>query len=1117
MRLVDRDGQCEALAALLEGAAGGCGGAVLLRGAPGHGKTALLGRLVVMAEGAGFRCLVVEADALPEVAEVAAGGGALLVAVDDAGGADVGALFDLVAWARRTTAVLALTDLPRLPDDDPLGAVARTPGALVLDLPPLRPETTAALLGGSPWPVTGGNPALVRGLAHDLVAGEAGPGAAYRAALAGVLDRCGAEVAAVAHATAVLTGPAVGLLTAPAAALPAGLRAAPTAALLTAPAAVLPGGVLPGAALPDGAHPAAGPGEACEGTAPAGEALSAAVRPGEACPGTALPDGVLPGVASPGGAFPAADVLGGPFPAAVRSAAALPDWALPAAVRPGEACPGTALPTDAPPGAAPPGGALPDGGARPLTSGEVGVRQGGVGPVAPGRAGASPGGAEPLVPGPVSGVRADPAGGDGASAFGRVAADHVVPAGVRPRASSDPAAPVDLVADLLGRAPASVVDARARLAGAGLDRADPAAVLDVLPAARRAELHLRAARTLHERGESPAVVADHLVTAGLPAPAWAVDVLVAAADHALAADDVPTAVARLAAAHRRDDADQPRAVPPRAVPDPPVAAHRCGCADRTAAPAERRTSPEAAAVAGPALTARLARARWQLNPAAALCHLDPLADALAADPDALAPRDAAALVRQLVWHGRTTAAGRVLAALRAREHAAELPDLETWLSLACPPLTASRRPTTLHASAPHTSAPRTSAHPTPLAPPPSRVDPWLREAASLVGGFALGDQRRAAAEAAHYLRHAHLSHTSPWSEEPALLALLALVRADRAADADRACARLLDEARARRAPTWVASFAAAASVIALRLGDLAGAAGHARAALDAVPSHGWGASVGLPLGSLILADTLRGRRREAGRHVTAPVPDALFDGPAAPHYLHARGHHHLASGRDHAALADFLACGDLLRSWGLDLPGLAPWRTGAAEAWTRLGNHDRARRLVFDQLATTGADAGRPRALALRALAPLSPPTRRPHLLAEAADALERCGDRYELAATLACLGAAHHALGDHRRARAVLRRAWHLARACGARPLCARLEPDAADPVEHDTSGLTGSERKVAALAVTGLTNRQIAEKLFVTPSTVEQHLTRVFRKLRVTHRADLPTTLHADLTTPA
>ncbi|AXX30573.1 AAA family ATPase [Actinosynnema pretiosum subsp. pretiosum] len=1058
MRLVDRDGQCEALAALLEGAAGGCGGAVLLRGAPGHGKTALLGRLVALAEAAGFRCLVVEADALPEVAEVAAevadGGGALLVAVDDAGGADVGALLDLAAWARRAPAVLALTDLPRLPDDDPLGAVARTPGALVLDLPPLRAETTAALLDGTPWPVTGGNPALVRGLARDLAAGEAGPGAAYRAALAGVLDRCGAEVAAVAHASAVL------------AVLPAG------------PAAALPGGLLPGAALPHGA--------------------------------------------------------------------------LPAAARPGVVCPDTALP----------GGALPDGGARPLASGAAGVRQGGVVPLAPGRTGASPGGAEPLLLGPASGVGGDPAGGDGTSASGRMAADHVVPGGARLRAPSGPAAPVDLVADLLGRAPASVADARARLVGAGLDRADPAAVLDVLPAARRAELHLRAARTLHERGESPAAVADHLVTAGLPAPAWAVDVLVAAADHALAADDVPTAVDRLAAAHRRDEADPPRGVHPRGVPDPAVAARRCGCADRTAAPADRRTSPEPtalsepAAVVGPALTARLARARWQLNPAAALCHLDPLADALAADPAALAPRDAAALVRQLVWHGRTAAAGRVLAALRAREHAAELPDLETWLSLACPPLAASRRtafshtafshsaarhgsalhpnalhpnalhPGALHPNAPHTSASRTAAHQrgtphpaalNPTTPPSSRVDPWLREAASLVGGFVLGDQRRAAAEAAHYLRHAQLSHTSPWSEEPALLALLALVRADRAVEADRACARLLDEARSRRAPTWVASFAAAASVIALRLGDLAGAAGHARAALDAVPAHGWGAGVGLPLGSLILADTLRGRRREAGRHVTAPVPDALFDGPAAPHYLHARGHHHLASGRDHAALADFLACGDLLRSWGLDLPGLAPWRTGAAEAWTRLGNHDRARRLVFDQLATTGADAGRPRALALRALAPLSPPTRRPHLLAEAADALERCGDRYELAATLACLGAAHHALGDHRRARAVLRRAWHLARACGARPLCARLEPDAADPVAHDTSGLTGSERKVAALAVTGLTNRQIAEKLFVTPSTVEQHLTRVFRKLRVTHRTDLPTTLHADLTTPA
>jgi DNA-binding CsgD family transcriptional regulator len=52
----------------------------------------------------------------------------------------------------------------------------------------------------------------------------------------------------------------------------------------------------------------------------------------------------------------------------------------------------------------------------------------------------------------------------------------------------------------------------------------------------------------------------------------------------------------------------------------------------------------------------------------------------------------------------------------------------------------------------------------------------------------------------------------------------------------------------------------------------------------------------------------------------------------------------------------------------------------------------------------------------------------------------------------------------------------------------------------------LSDAERRVAALAVQGHTNRQIARKLHITISTVEQHLTRSYRKLNVSRRGDLP-----------
>jgi DNA-binding NarL/FixJ family response regulator len=47
------------------------------------------------------------------------------------------------------------------------------------------------------------------------------------------------------------------------------------------------------------------------------------------------------------------------------------------------------------------------------------------------------------------------------------------------------------------------------------------------------------------------------------------------------------------------------------------------------------------------------------------------------------------------------------------------------------------------------------------------------------------------------------------------------------------------------------------------------------------------------------------------------------------------------------------------------------------------------------------------------------------------------------------------------------------------------------------------------ATLAADGLSNRQIAEHLFVTQATVETHLRHAFRKLGVTSRGDLPRAL--------
>ncbi|GAA3047673.1 AAA ATPase domain-containing protein [Actinokineospora globicatena] len=108
-------------------------------------------------------------------------------------------------------------------------------------------------------------------------------------------------------------------------------------------------------------------------------------------------------------------------------------------------------------------------------------------------------------------------------------------------------------------------------------------------------------------------------------------------------------------------------------------------------------------------------------------------------------------------------------------------------------------------------------------------------------------------------------------------------------------------------------------------------------------------------------------------------------------------------------------------------------------------------------------------------------------------------------------------ALGEtHRRnhrpgeARPELRRAADLFRRTGATTWQRRAEQELratglAINTEPTTDTLTAQQLEVANLAATGLTNKEIAERLFLSPRTVSAHLYRVFPKLGITSRSAL------------
>ena len=102
--------------------------------------------------------------------------------------------------------------------------------------------------------------------------------------------------------------------------------------------------------------------------------------------------------------------------------------------------------------------------------------------------------------------------------------------------------------------------------------------------------------------------------------------------------------------------------------------------------------------------------------------------------------------------------------------------------------------------------------------------------------------------------------------------------------------------------------------------------------------------------------------------------------------------------------------------------------------------------------------------------------------------------------------------------ARKLLRLGIDLANRCGATVLVARGNDELAATGAHPRTillsgldALTASERRVAQMAAEEMSNKEIAQALFVTVKTVEQHLGRVYRKLDIGSRKDLGAALAA------
>jgi DNA-binding CsgD family transcriptional regulator len=296
-------------------------------------------------------------------------------------------------------------------------------------------------------------------------------------------------------------------------------------------------------------------------------------------------------------------------------------------------------------------------------------------------------------------------------------------------------------------------------------------------------------------------------------------------------------------------------------------------------------------------------------------------------------------------------------------------------------------------------------------------------------------------------------------------------------------------------------------------GELREAEDDAAEALEAIED--WNIGIGAPYAAAFLADALieQGRLDDAERALARGSvghrPDFIHR-----HWLiesHARLR--VLRGDLRGGLAELLAAGERMTAHGLHNPAFMPWRSQAAHVLLALGDPARAAALAREELALARR-WGAPRALAvaLRAAGLAEGGAHGIALLREAVECSADSAAVLEHARAQVELGAALRRGNQRAAAREHLREGLELAEGCGAHALAGRAQVELATsggrPRRALLSGpaaLTASERRVAELAATGASNREIAQALFVTTKTVEVHLTSAYRKLDIGSRVQL------------
>ncbi|WP_026424316.1 helix-turn-helix transcriptional regulator [Actinokineospora inagensis] len=313
------------------------------------------------------------------------------------------------------------------------------------------------------------------------------------------------------------------------------------------------------------------------------------------------------------------------------------------------------------------------------------------------------------------------------------------------------------------------------------------------------------------------------------------------------------------------------------------------------------------------------------------------------------------------------------------------------------------------------------------------------------------------------------------------------------------------------------------------LAEVSGRLGRCRDALDYAsrsqriggearlsPAPGWHSCAMAELAGGSVARALA--YAERGVRASEQESDVVF----LRRHLHLLGQALLRVGRPIDAVAALRRIPELEAPRGIRDPTMLRWHGDLATGLVAVGEMDEAKALITDtrelvanapEPAGTAAQLDRAEASLLAARGYADEAV---ELLRHAETVFTGLGQPLEAGHCLLVRGRVERGRRRYAAAREPVRRAAALFAAAGARPWTEHAERTltrlTGAETGHAPTELTATEARVAGMVVTGATNREIADRMFVSVKTVEATLTRVYRKLGIRSRTQLGPRLRAD-----